>query len=70
MEEGESQEKYTFAAHIDGTYNFCLGNKMSTITPKVVWFNIEVGTAPTDLNDNNEEKIEISGDDASPRSTD
>ena len=67
--ERESYGNYTFAAHIDGTYNFCLGNKKSTMTPKVVWFNTEIGTAPTDLN-NNEEQIEISGDDASPRSSD
>ena len=57
--ERESNGKYTFAAHIDGTYNFCLGNKMSTMTPKVVMFNIEVGTAPTDLNDNNEEHSKL-----------
>ena len=31
---------------MDGVYTYCFGNKMSTMTPKAVLFNLEVGDAP------------------------
>jgi len=49
--ERESNGRYEFAAHIEGQYNFCLSNKMSTMTPKIVMFDINVGNAPTDISE-------------------
>ena len=37
---------------MDGMYKYCFGNEMSSMTPKVVMFNMEVGEAPKDHKEN------------------
>jgi len=43
----ETNGKYTFAAYETGTYTYCFSNQMSTVTPKVVMFTMEISEAPS-----------------------
>ena len=33
---------------MDGEFRYCFSNQMSSMTPKVVMFNMDVGDAPKD----------------------
>ena len=46
--ERETSSKYSFAAQMEGIYYYCFSNKMSSMTPKIVKFNIDIGDPPKD----------------------
>jgi len=43
--ERETNGKYTFSAETDGVYRYCFSNKMSSVTPKVVMFSMDITEA-------------------------
>ncbi|XP_041971530.1 transmembrane emp24 domain-containing protein 2 [Aricia agestis] len=55
--ERESSGMYTFSAPTAGRYTYCFSNQMSTMTPKVVMFNLEVGDAPHKKSDDKDEDV-------------
>ncbi|KAL6047846.1 Transmembrane emp24 domain-containing protein 2 [Balamuthia mandrillaris] len=51
----ETEGKFAFAANKEGTYSFCFSNRMSTVTSKLVSFQLDVG----EKEDNDGSKLDM-----------
>jgi len=56
--ERESNGKFTLNAHTDGVYKYCFGNKMSSMTPKMVMFSMDMGEKPKTFEEDGKENDE------------
>lgn len=58
--EKERESRVLFKSRLPGTHKFCFSNKMSTLTAKVVGFNIQVGDPSDSTKDHEVDPMERS----------
>jgi protein ERP2 len=56
--EKERENRVLFKSRLPGTHKFCFSNKMSTLTTKVVGFNVQVGDPSDSSKDHNVDPME------------